>query len=203
MTDVEVVPREKQRWWLRCKIADMIFASVSLRARGFAVAGLISFFGISSVALLGQSEKHGRKYQPPPATAHIVVTVLKKFNGKPMDSVAVIFHATKDGKDTGNMEVKTNSQGEATMDFIEAGSHVVVQVFASGYATDAEEFDVTDADKLLTVEMKRPQAQVSAFENNDGKTSTTQPGVQEHVVPPVQKPAPAAGSGAQPVAPPQ
>ena len=168
---------------------------------------MISFFGISSVALLGQSEKHGRKYQPPPATAHIVVTVLKKFNGKPMDSVAVIFHATKDGKDTGNMEVKTNSQGEATMDFIEAGSHVVVQVFASGYATDAEEFDVTDADKLLTVQMKRPQAQVSSFEDNAGKASTVQPGVQEHVPAPVQKTPPAsdagAGSGAQPAAPPQ
>jgi len=192
---------------LRCKIADMIFASVSLRARGFAVAGLISVLGYSSVALLGQSEKHGRKYQPPPATSHIVVTVLKKFNGKPMDSVAVIFHATKDGKDTGNMEVKTNSQGEATMDFIEAGSHVTVQVFANGYATDAEEFDVTDADKLLTVQMKRPQAQVSLFQNNDGKAATVQPGVQEHIPAPVNKTPPtpdaSAGSGSQPAAPPQ
>jgi len=186
----------------------MIFASVSLRARGFAVAGLISVLGISSVALLGQSEKHGRKYQPPPATSHIVVTVLKNFNGKPMDSVAVIFHATKDGKDTGNMEVKTNSQGEATMDFIEAGSHVTVQVFANGYATDAEEFDVTDADKLLTVKLKRPQAQVSAFEDNDGKASAVQPGVQEHIPAPVVKKTPptpdaGAGSGPQPAAPPQ
>ena len=207
MTNVRVVWRENQRGWLGCKIADMIFASVSLRARGFAVAGLISVLGCSSVALLGQSEKHGRKYQPPPATAHIVVTVLKKFNGKPMDSVAVIFHATKDGKDTGNMEVKTNSQGAATMDFIEAGSHVTVQVFASGYATDAEEFDVTDADKLLTVEMKRPRAQVSTFEDNDGKASTTQPGVQEHIPAPVKKTPPtpdaSAGSGSQPAAPPQ
>ncbi len=186
----------------------MIFASASLRARGFAVAGLICFFGTSSVALPGQTEKHGRKYQPPPATSHIVVTVLKNFNGKPMDSVAVIFHAVKNGKDTGNMEVKTNSQGEATMDFIEAGSHVTVQVFANGYATDAEEFDVTDADKLLTVKLKRPQAQVSEYENNDGKAATVQPGVQEHIPAPVKKTVPAtpdagAGSGPQPAQPPQ
>jgi len=84
------------------------------------------------------AQTHGRKYQPPPATSHIVVTVEKGFNSKPLVNAAVIFHATKDGKDTGNMEVKTNNEGEATMDFIEAGSHVTVQVIANGFATHAE-----------------------------------------------------------------
>jgi len=125
-----------------------------------------------------------------------------------MENAAVIFHAVKDGKDTGNMEVKTNSQGDATMDFIEAGSHVTVQVFSNGYSTYAEEFDVTDAEKLLTVKLKRPQAQVSQYQDNDGKSSTVQPGIQERAkpsagptnAPPTMQtdPAPAADPGITP-----
>ena len=163
----------------------------------------------------GQQETHGRKYQPPPATSHIVVTVQKSFNGAAMENAAVIFHATKDGKDTGNMEVKTNPDGQATMDFIEAGSHVTVQVIATGFSTYAEEFDVTTADKLLLVKLKRPRAQVSIYQDNDGKAATVQPGIQEHVPEPVQTappvptqknpPSPDAGpgSGPQPAPPPQ
>jgi hypothetical protein len=158
----------------------MMVAFCKVRVGVLGLAGLLAFCGS---ALIGQSEVHGRKYQPPPATAHIVVTVEKSFNQKPMENAAVIFHAVKDGKDTGNMEVKTNTQGVATMDFIEAGSHVTVQVFSSGYATYAEEFDVTTADKSVLVKLKRPQAQVSQYQDNEGKASTTQPGTQERVKP--------------------
>ena len=170
----------------------MIFASASLRARGFAAAGLLFSLTLSPAVLFGQQEAHGRKYTPPPATAHIVVTVEKNFNGKVMENAAVIFHAVKNGKDTGNMEVKTNTQGEATMDFIEAGSHVTVQVIANGFATDAEEFDVTTDDKNLLVKMQRPQAQVSQYQNNEGKDATVQPGVQERAKPAPPSPATAA-----------
>jgi len=56
--------------------------------------------------------------QAPPATSHIEVTVLKKFNGKPISNAAVIFDATMDGKDQGNLEVKTDPEGKATIDVI-------------------------------------------------------------------------------------
>jgi len=140
--------------------------------------------------LRGQQESHGRKYKPPPATAHIVVTVQKDFNGKPLVNAAVIFHATKGDGDTGNMEIKTNNQGQAIMDFIEAGSHVTVQIIANGFATDAEEFDVTTEDKNVLVKMKHPQAQVSGYQDNEGKPAQTQPGVQEREKP-VLAPSPA------------
>jgi hypothetical protein len=186
----------------------MIPVCASLRARGFAAAGLLFSLTLSPAVLCAQQETHGRKYTPPPATSHIVVTVEKNFNGRVMENAAVIFHATKDGKDTGNMEVKTNSHGEATMDFIEAGSHVTVQVIATGYATYAEEFDVSAADKDLLVKLKRPQEQVSNYQDNAGKAASVQPGVQEHVVPPPVKKTPptpdaGAGSGPQPAQPPQ
>lgn len=171
----------------------MMLASARLRALGFVAAGMFSLTGSAAFA-----QTHGRKYQPPPATSHIVVTVEKGFNSKPLVNAAVIFHATKDGKDTGNMEVKTNNEGEATMDFIEAGSHVTVQVIANGFATHAEEFDVTADDKLVLVKLARPEAQVSDYKDNEGKPAQVQPGVQER-----EKPAPAATPQAGTVVPPQ
>src|SRR5579875_3597750 len=111
-----------------------------------------SFLGTGSllaagIPVAGQNEVHGRKWQPPPATGHIVVQVEKEFNGKPLENAAVIFRSSKNGQDNGNLEIKTNSQGKAVMDLLETGSHVNVQVISSGYATAAREFELTDADQ--------------------------------------------------------
>ena len=133
------------------------------------------------------AQEHGRKWQPPPPTAPVVVNVLKGFNGKPFENAGVVFHAVRNGKDDGNLEVKTDPDGNARIDVLEVGSHVLVQVIATGYATAATEFDLPAEGKQLTVRLNRPQAQVSQFEDNDGKASQTKPGVQERVIP---KPAP-------------
>src|ERR1700680_40923 len=102
-------------------------------------------------------EKHGRKYKAPPATSHIEVTVLKKFNGKPISNAAVIFDATMDGKDQGNLEVKTDPEGKATIDVIPTGSTVRVQVIAPGFAAYAEEYLVTEPSREITVAMIHPK----------------------------------------------
>lgn len=126
-----------------------------------------------------QSGEHGRKWKPLPATAHIVVTVMKGFNGKPLPNAAVVFHAVRDGKDDGNLEVKTDPEGKATIDVIEVGSHLTVQVIASGFATSAQEFDVDGPSKTLEVKLIRPRAQVSQYEDSEGKAAQVKPGVQE------------------------
>lgn len=143
-----------------------------------------------SVALLAatsvtgiQAQEHGRKWQPPPPTAPVVVSVVKAFNGKPFENAGVVFHAVRNGKDDGNLEVKTDPDGNARIDVLEVGSHVLVQVIATGYATAATEFDLPADGKQLTVRLKRPQAQVSQYVDNDGKPSQTKPGVQERVIP--------------------
>jgi hypothetical protein len=138
-------------------------------------------------------EKHGRKYKAPPATSHIEVTVLKKFNGKPISNAAVIFDATLDGKDQGNLEVKTDPDGKATIDIIPTGSNVRVQVIATGFATYAEEYLVTEPSREITVSMVHPQEQLSSYQDNQGKAATRKPGVQEPVRPttPAAKPKPA------------
>jgi hypothetical protein len=134
--------------------------------------------------------KHGRKYKAPPATSHIEVTVLKKFNGKPISNAAVIFDATLDGKDQGNLEVKTDPDGKATIDIIPTGSNVRVQVIATGFATYAEDYLVSEPSREITVSMVHPQEQLSSYQDNQGKAATRKPGVQEPVRPtkPAAKP---------------
>jgi hypothetical protein len=136
-------------------------------------------------------EKHGRKYKAPPATSHIEVTVLKKFNGKPISNAAVIFDATMDGKDQGNLEVKTDPEGKAMIDVIPTGSTIRVQVIATGFATYAEEYVVSEPSREITVSMVHPQEQLSSYQDNQGKAATRKPGVQEPVRPtkPAAKPA--------------
>jgi hypothetical protein len=159
---------------------------------------------VLSTASLAQNVVHGRKYKPPPQTTQIIVNVEKAFNGKPLSSAAVIFHSTKDGKDNGNLELKTDPDGRASLDLIETGSHVTLQVFAKGFATHAEEFDLAETPKEILVKLERPRAQVSTYSDTGGKPAEVKPGVQEHVKgtnpaspPPVTTP-PAATSPGKP-----
>jgi hypothetical protein len=134
--------------------------------------------------------KHGRKYKAPPATSHIEVTVVKKFNGKPIVNAAVIFNSSLDGKDEGNLEVKTDPEGKAIIDVIPTGSSVRVQVIATGFATFADDYLVTEPSRQISVAMIRPQEQVSSYQDNTGKAAERKPGVQEPIRPtaPATKP---------------
>lgn len=142
---------------------------------------------MAALNLNAAAQEHGRKWQPPPPTAPVTITVIKAFNGKPFENAGVVFHAVRNGKDDGNLEVKTDPDGNAKIDVLEVGSHVTVQVIANGYSTAAVDFDLTAEGKQLTLKLQRPQAQVSTYVDNDGKASQTKPGVQERVIP---KPAP-------------
>lgn len=150
--------------------------------------------GLSTLAGAAQQQRHGRGYKPPPPTAEVTVTVQKGFNQKPLANASVIFHAERDGKLTGNLETKTDPEGRASLDLLEIGSHVTVQVIAGGFATYATDFDLTDAGKQVLVQLQRPRAQVSQYSDNEDRPAEVRPGVQER-----PKPAPQA----QPVSPTQ
>ena len=161
------------------------------------VALLLSIATLSCLPASAQDDataKRGRKYKAPPATSHIEVTVLKKFNGKPISNAAVVFDATMDGKDQGNLEVKTDPEGKAIIDVIPTGSTVRVQVIATGFATYAEDYLVSEASREISISMLRPQEQLSSYQDNQGKTATRKPGVQEPIRPttPATKPTPPA-----------
>ncbi len=131
----------------------------------------------------------GRKYKAPLPTSHIEVVVLKKFNGKPIMNAAVVFDSTLDGKEEGNLEVKTDPEGKAIIDVIPTGSTVRVQVIATGFATFAQEYDVTGSSKEISVAMITPQEQISAYQDNQGKAAVRKPGVQEPIRPTPPPPA--------------
>ena len=121
----------------------------------------------------------GRKYKSPPVTSHIEVEVVRDNNGKPLLNASVIFRAVKDGKDEGNLEVKTNEQGKATIDVIATGSNVGVQVIADGYATFAGDYLVAESDRTIQIRMIRPRAQISTYVETHGQASQRTDGVQE------------------------
>lgn len=148
------------------------------------------FFANFALISTGFSQQHGRKYRAPAPTAHVVVTVVKGFNNKPFENAGVVFHAIRGGKDDGNLEVKTDPDGHATIDVLEVGSHVLVQVIANGFSTYATEFDLTPEGKELQVKLVKPRAQVSTYSETDGKPADRNPGTQERRIPP----AAAAGS---------
>ncbi|MGH9596857.1 MAG: hypothetical protein ACRD3K_08685 [Edaphobacter sp.] len=154
---------------------------------------LTMIFCLSAVAQDAPARR-GRKYKAPPVTSRIEVTVLKKFNGKPIMNAAVVFDATLDGKDQGNLEVKTDPDGKATIDVIPTGSTVRVQVIATGFATFADDYVVDGPTRQIKISMLRPQEQLSSYQDNEGKAATRKPGVQEPIRPttPPAKPAPPA-----------
>lgn len=146
----------------------------------FAIAALVS---VAPAHAQDEKPHRGRKYKTPPATSHIEVQVLKGTNQKPVTNAAVIFHSVKDGRDEGNMEVKTNDEGVATIDIIPTGSKVGVQVLADGFATFAQEYVVTEPSRRIEVSMLAPRAQVSTYVDTSGQASQRKWGVQEPVTP--------------------
>lgn len=136
--------------------------------------------GCLSLVGVAQQEKHGRGYKPPPPTAEVSVTVEKAFNQKPFPNASVIFRAMRDDKITANLETKTDPDGRASLDLLEVGSHVTVQVIAGGFATYATDFELTPDGKQILVKLQRPRAQISTYTDNQDKPAAVQPGVQEH-----------------------
>jgi hypothetical protein len=147
---------------------------------------------VSTLTLLAQDSvpSRGRKYKAPPVTSHVVVTVIKGATGKPLVNAAVVFRSIKDGKDEGNLEVKTDPEGKAIIDLIPTGSDVRVQVIATGFATFAQDYKVDTASKEIGVTMIPPRAQISTYTDNKDQPSQRKPGVQEpnRVVPPTSAP---------------
>ena len=145
---------------------------------------------LAPFVLAQDDHPRGRKYKPPPDTSHIEVEVLRATNGKPISNAAVIFNPEKDGKDEGNLEVKTGPDGKTTIDVIPTGSKVRVQVIADGYATFADDYMVDSDKKEIQIKMVRPRAQISTYQDNTGKSADRKPGVQEPVRPKPTTPPP-------------
>ena len=121
--------------------------------------------------------QHGRKYKAPPPSAHIEVTVLREFNGKPISDAHVIFHPTEGDRDKGSLELKTDEDGKAIIDVIPIGDTVTLQIIADGYQTYGQSYKIDKPEMTMEIRMKRPGAQYSIYKNT-GSNSGSGGGLQ-------------------------
>jgi hypothetical protein len=125
-----------------------------------------------SISLRAQDDnsQHLRKYKAPPPSAHIEISVVKDFNGKPIEDAHVIFHPIEGDKDKGYLELKTNEDGKAIIDVLPVGDTVRMQIIANGYQTYGQDYRVDKSEMSMEIRMKRPGAQYSIYKNS-GTTS--------------------------------
>ncbi|HEX3436986.1 MAG TPA: carboxypeptidase-like regulatory domain-containing protein [Pseudacidobacterium sp.] len=134
----------------------------------FAVSRKLIVFSLCvPLALSAQDTKRGRKYTPPPPTCKITVTVTRASNGKPVENAGVVFHPVKDGKDEGNMELKTNEDGKAILDVVPVGDTVRLQIIAKGYQTYGADYVLEGPTEDIQVKLNPPGRQYSIYEKHD------------------------------------
>jgi hypothetical protein len=149
-----------------------MFRCVPLRFRSLAAVLLLAGMTLGCLAQEPAAPKRGRKYKAPPPTALVVVTVLRASNEKPVVNASVIFHPIVNGKDAGNMELKTNDDGKAKIDLLALNSDVRIQVIAPGFQTWGEDYKI-DKDKVgIEIKLLRPQDQYSIYKKHDAASTT-------------------------------
>lgn len=113
-------------------------------------------------APFSHADRH-RKYKPPPPMSKVTVTVVRAADGKPLKNAAVVFHPAMGDNQEGNMELKTNDQGVATLSIVPTGSKVLVQVIMDGYRTFGQKYDVPGPEKAITIKLLPPDQQYSIY----------------------------------------
>lgn len=131
---------------------------------------LLFVVGIAVHPSAHADRRHLRKYKPPPPMAQVVVTVVKASNGKPVHNAAVVFHTRQDGENNGNMELKTDKDGVASLDIIPVGSTLLVQVIARGFRTFGQIYEVPTAKKEITIKLLPPDQQYSTYKKFNPKS---------------------------------
>ncbi|MGA2349750.1 MAG: carboxypeptidase-like regulatory domain-containing protein [Terracidiphilus sp.] len=145
-----------------------------LRRSLIALCVLVAGFGLLLSSLTAGAQQgssyRGRKFKSLPPTARIEVTVLRDFNGKPIENASVIFHPIEDGENKGNMELKTNEDGKALIDVLPIGGTVRMQIIAKGYQTFGDDYKIDKAQIAIEIRMKRPGAQYSIYKQHPEKS---------------------------------
>jgi len=147
----------------------------SLHSRLFPFAALFLAASYLASPLHAQdSNERGRKYKAPPPTSRVEVTVIRATNGKPVENAAVIFHPLVDGRDSGNMELKTNDEGKTVIDLLSINSTVRLQVIAPGFQTYGEDWKIDKDNMAIEIKLKRPVAQYSTYKASEGRAAPTE-----------------------------
>jgi hypothetical protein len=100
-------------------------------------------------------------------TAALSFIVVKDDSGRPVRNAAVVLHPVngrgKQGR--GGFELKTDNDGKTHFEGVPYGK-LRVQVLAPGFQTFGEDYDIGEAEKEITVRLKRPQKQYSIYDDH-------------------------------------
>src|ERR1700733_8556746 len=100
-------------------------------------------------------------------TSSVRVVVLRDADGKRGKCAQVVLHpVNRKGKSKGEMDLKTDVDGRASLDGVPYGS-VEVQVVAKGFQTFGADYEVKGPELEITVKLKHPAGQYSTYENHD------------------------------------
>jgi hypothetical protein len=135
----------------------------ALLSRPFVCSAALLLAFAAAAPVHGQDVGRGRKYKAPPPVSNISVTVVRAADGKPVKDAAVIFHTFHNGKDQGNMELKTNEEGKTVINVIPVGDLIQLQVFKSGFQTYGKDFTNDQTDRAFVVKIKPPNGQYSIY----------------------------------------
>lgn len=136
------------------------------------VAGFVLAAGSLAPTAMGHGKsQHGRKYKPPPPAANIEVDVVRARDGKPIQNAAVIFHPVEGERDKGSVELKSNSDGKATVQVLAIGDTVELQVIAQGFQTYGGECSINKPQMVFRVRLDRPQEQYSIYTPHSGTSN--------------------------------
>lgn len=108
-------------------------------------------------------------------TSSVRVVVVRDTDGKPVKYAQVVLHpVNRKGKSKGEMDLKTDADGRASLDGVPYGS-VEVQVVAKGFQTFGADYDVKEPELNITVKLKHPAGQYSTYENHDDTNPPPKP----------------------------
>jgi len=96
--------------------------------------------------------------------------VVRETDGKPVRNADVVLHPVKrKGKQAnGEMELKTDADGKASIDGIPYGP-LRVQVLAPHFQTFGEDYEINKPEIEFTIKLKHPGGQYSIYDNHDDK----------------------------------
>jgi|ERR1700683_283666 hypothetical protein len=100
-------------------------------------------------------------------TCNLSFVVVKDYNGKPVRNASVVLHlVTEKGKqERGGIELKTDPEGKANYETVPYGK-LRVQVLMTGFQTYGADYDITQSTMEITIRIKRPEGQFSAYGPN-------------------------------------
>jgi hypothetical protein len=108
--------------------------------------------------------------------ANLSFLVVKDLNGKPVRNALVVLHPVdKHGHSSrSGPNLKTDLEGKTRYDGVPYGK-LRIQVIAPGFQTYGEDYDINQAEMLISVRMKPPAEQITIYGDKDKKPDDKKP----------------------------